>query len=216
MEVVLKILFIQLLLVATNIPLFFSLAFVRLTAGTLLVFVALSVGVFPTLTSIFTLLRVMKKSDTVKDWLHIFGQYYARDWKKAWSLAVSGTVLLLVLTYDFLYVNALHISSVFLYATAIAIVILIGLMMLSSYVLSLYDLTLRSIVWDSVYLFIGHIPRMALIVAVNLGIIALTKGTNWPILQLTFVGIDVFFSYYLLKPLTHQKFVDEKGSVTHD
>ncbi|WP_318530909.1 DUF624 domain-containing protein [Lacticaseibacillus yichunensis] len=181
-----------------------------------MIFVLLTVNVFPTLTALFSMFRQVREDDVLTDWLKKFWLAYRQDWRHNWLLAGLFTLVSAVLTFDLLYVTAYQMPRFFAYIVGGLLALVVVLFLTCALLQASYQLSIKDLLWDAVYLPIRHLPRMLAVLVLVIGFFVITKATNWPLLQSTFAGLIALTAYWMLHPLLIQQEEQQNRGATDE
>ncbi|ERL64771.1 DUF624 domain-containing protein [Schleiferilactobacillus shenzhenensis] len=194
-----KIVLSQLLLVITNPLLAFSVTFVPVTASNVVILIFLSVTLLPSLSALY---GAFAHSDG--DWQtlwHEFFRRYRRDWRETWRVGVAFTLALALLVYDWLFIalNPRYTGFLFLLLPVLSVVFL--MLFYTAYMIAGFQGSVRNHLHNALYLTFHHVFSNILFLAVVIGLVLITKATNFPVLQLVTAGLIGWFSYLRLSRL---------------
>lgn len=181
------------LLLMTNLPLAFSLAFIPIQRNNVLILIGLSVTLGPSLTALnYTYFH----GDAL---VRHFFKGYRDNWRQAWAVSSGLTGLLLLFTYDSLFVLANPQFQFFLIPLVFVLAFLVLLGFYTALLLARYTGSIRIQVRNAAILTGRHGFRNIGLLFFASSVFLVTKATNMPLLQLLLAGVIAIGSFYWLR-----------------
>ena len=181
------------LLLMTNLPLAFSLAFIPIQRNNVLILIGLSVTLGPSLTA---LNYAYFHGDAL---VRHFFKGYRDNWRQAWAVSSGLTGLLLLFTYDSLFVLAHPQFQFFLIPLVFVLAFLVLLGFYTALLLARYTGSIRIQVRNAAILTGRHGFRNIGLLFFASSVFLVTKATNMPLLQLLLAGVIAIGSFYWLR-----------------
>lgn len=196
-----KIVITQILLTLANLPLSFFVFFIPIKKDNVMLFILLSITLLPSITTIFRLFRTNDSKEIgVNSW-KLFVKYYVQDYKQGFVLSLIFVTIFEILVFNYFYlyniVQLKLISLSFCFLVFYAIMVFIC----SAIIMGYLKLSISNILKNANYLCLTNFGKVAWCSFVSLFLFLLTKGTNWPILQVIFLGCMSIYLYTRLQKL---------------